>query len=267
MPVRNPFSRAPLSLVLGLSLVALLASSTQAVSPIGAAWSVEQIRSSAAEGDMVTLQGHVVSIREERFFTLEDTAGGQIITDIPQHLQRELGTPEKGETIGVRGKYDHKTLLDEEASRTSDPEKTWGIRVSALDRNIETSGRNPHAPDSGPVKPAATSLSAPAAPVTAVTIATPNTPDHLKARLTAARQKALAARDELGDANESHARGLYKKLDGAEMTGLGANQKRAQGNYDEAISAIGPLVDEARESGLDPKLIELYEAGITGPPR
>jgi hypothetical protein len=267
MPVRNPFSRAPLSLVLGLSLVTLLASSTQAAPPIGGAWSVEQIRSSAAEGDMVTLKGRVVSISNKRFFTLEDTAGGQIIADIPQYLRRDLGTPEKGETIGVRGKYDHKKHLDGEKAATSDPQKTWGIRVSALDRKIETSGRNPQAPDSGAVKPAATSSSAPAAPVTAVTIATPNTPADLKARLTAARRKALVARDELGDANQSHARGLYKKLNGAEMTGLEANQKRAQGNYDEAISAIKPLVDEARESGLDPKMIELYEAGITGPPR
>ena len=46
-----------------------------------------------------------------------------------------------------------------------------------------------------------------------------------------------------------------------------ASEKQAQQAYDDAIDAIEPLVEEARSSGLDPKLIELYEAGLTRPAR
>jgi uncharacterized protein YdeI (BOF family) len=268
MSVRKSVSCTPLLLVLAFSLATLLATSAQANSPrVGAAWSVEQIRSSAKEGGFVTMRGQVVSISRGRFFMLEDTAGGKIIVDIPDYLTRDLGTPNRGETIAVSGKFDHKKLLDSNKSKSEEPGKNWGIRVSALDRNIETSGRNPNAPDAASPETVPTSSNVPAAPLTTGTLATPNTPKDLKARLSAARQKALAARDDLGDANASHARGLHQKLDATKMTTLAADQKRAQDTYNAAISAVRPLVDEARESGVDPKLLELYEAGITGPPR
>ena len=150
-----------------------------------------------------------------------------------------------------------------------------------MDRDVSTSGRNPkHAgpaprpPGAAASKPAPATQSpdtaakpAPAAPSGAVTLATPNTSEELKARLTVARKHALTAQKELESANAALARGLYRKVEGAEEAALSASQKRAQQGYDEAIVAIEPLVEEARESGVDPKVIDLYEAGITKPRR
>jgi hypothetical protein len=185
---------------------------------------------------------------------------------IPDHLLREIGDPKKGEAIRVRGKYDHRTHLDVDKSKEADPGKHWGIRASAVDRNVETSGRNPSPPEHRvPANADAVTKAAPAAPLTAVTVGGPNTPGELKARLTAARKTALAAQKKLEDANADFARGEYRKVDGAERGALSGNQKSAQQEYNEAIDAMLPLVEEAHESGVDPKVIELYEAGLTKP--
>ena len=267
MSVRRLHSRDLLSPVLLLaSLLTLLASVAQAEAPSpGSSWGVEKIRSEAREGQVVTLQGRVVSVSRSRFFMLQDVSGKQMITLIPEHLLREIGKPEKGERIRVRGKYGHKTLLDVEKSKKSVSDNTWGIRVSSVDRNIPSSGRNPSpadrvAPNTGPDMKAA-----PAAPLSAVTIGTPNTPEELKVRLSVARKSALAAQKKLEDANAESARGEYRKVEGAEREALSGSQTRAQQEYDEAIAEMLPLVEEAHEAGIDPKLIEIYEAGITKP--
>jgi len=99
------------------------------------------------------------------------------------------------------------------------------------------------------------------------TVGTPNTPAELKARLTAARKHVLATQKKLDDSKADFARGEYRNVEGAERDALTANQKRAQQEYDEAVTVISPLVEEAREAGVDPKVLELYEAGITKPQR
>jgi hypothetical protein len=227
---------------------------------------VARIHSDAQEGQVVTLEGHVVSISRKRFFTLEDASGERIITVIPDHLQREIGNPAKGETIRVRGKYGHKTFLDVDKSKKSVPHKTWGIRVSAVDRNVSTSGRN-LTPDPAMLDERIEPKASPAAPLSAVTIATPNTTAELKERLSAARKRALEAQKKLGNVKADVARGTYRNVEGAEKAALSASEEQAQHEYDEAAAAIEPLVKEARESGVDPKLLELYEAGITKPRR
>jgi hypothetical protein len=185
---------------------------------------------------------------------------------IPNHLMRETGKPEKGETIRVRGKYDHKTHLDVDKSKKSDRRKNWGIRVSAIDRNVTTSGRNLNPPDhSAPTSADPATKATPAAPMNAATIGGPNATGELKARLTIARKTALAAQKKLENANAEFARGEYRKVEGAERDALSGNQKRAQQEYNEAIDAMLPLVEEAHESGVDPKVIKLYEAGLTKP--
>ena len=259
-------------LLLCVSALALFASIAQAEdrpSRLGLSWGVERIHSEAREGDTVTLEGRVVSISRSRFFTLQDAAGDQIVTDIPNHLMRDTGKPKSGETIRVRGKYDHKTHLDVDKSKKADTRKNWGIRVSAIDRNVSTSGRNTGAPEH--VTPSSTTgeKAAPAAPMGSAlgTVGTPNTPAELKARLTAARKHVLATQKKLDDSKADFARGEYRKVEGAERDALSANQKRAQQEYDEAVAVISPLVEEAREAGVDPKVLELYEAGITKPQR
>jgi uncharacterized protein YdeI (BOF family) len=231
--------------------------------------SIDQIRSDAREGDSVTVQGRVVSVRNSRLFTLEDDSGSQIVVVIPNHVQREQGKPENGEVIRIRGKYDHKTFVDTRSKDKGAPEKTWGVRVSELARNVETSGRNPHRPDpsaSAPhEKPSA--KEAPAAPVGLVTVGTPNTPRALKDQLGAARQRALKARKDLESANVAFNRAESDGIQAAERADLAQRQAQAQQEYDDAIAAIGPLVEEAREAGVDPKAIELFEAGVTKAPR
>jgi hypothetical protein len=270
MPIRPSPSLALPVLLLLACLSWVFASSVQAEpSRLGSSWGVERIRAEARDGDAVTLKGRVVSVSRSRFFTLVDESGGQIVTVIPNYLQREIGTPGTGETIRVRGQYDHKTFLDYGKTKTSDPQKTWGIRVTAVDRNLTASGRNPELADRP--MPDATSAPAPsatpAAPAEVVTIATPTIPGALTERLSVARKRALKAQEDLENANAAQARGTYRKVEGAEMDALSANQKRAQQEYAGAIAEIPPLVEEARQAGLDPKLIELYEAGITKPQR
>jgi uncharacterized protein YdeI (BOF family) len=249
------------------SLLALVASVAQAGTPrLGPSWGVDRIRSEAREGDIVTLEGRVVSVSRSRFFTLQDGSGDQIIVVIPDHLLREIGEPSQGEAIRVRGKYDHKTHLDVDKSKESDPGKNWGIRVSAVDRNLATSGRNPNPPEHrAPTSSDAVTKAAPAAPMSAVTVGGPNIEGELKARLATARKTALAAQKKLENANTEFARGEYRKVEGAEKDALFGSQKRAQQEYDEAIAAMLPLVEEAHESGVNPKAIELYEAGLTKP--
>ena len=249
------------------SLLALVASTAQAGTPrLGPSWGVDRIRSEAKEGDVVTLEGHVVSVSRSRFFTLEDVSGEQILVAIPNHLLRETGKPGKGETIRVRGKYDHRTHLDVDKSQKSDPRKNWGIRVSAMDRNVSTSGRNPNPADSvAPSAPVPSARETPAAPMGAASVGGPKLPVELKSRLAAARKTALAAQGKLENANTEFARGQYRNVEGAERDALSGSQKRAQQEYDEAIAAMLPLVEEAHESGVDPKAIDLYESGLTKP--
>jgi hypothetical protein len=260
MSVRISFSRDLLMLVLLASLPTLFAFSAQA-------GDVSRIHADAKEGQVVTVLGHVVSISRKVVFTLEDESGDQILAVIPDHLQRTVGTPKKGETIRVQGKYDHKTFLDGAKSTKASKDKNWGIRVAAVERNLSSSGRNPTPdPAMSHVQPEAESNASPAAPLSAVTIATPNTTKDLKNRLSIARQHALGAQKELGNARAEVARGIHRNVKGAEQAAFAAREERAQRKYDGAINAIEPLVEEARDSGLDPKLIELYEAGITQPP-
>lgn len=263
------------ALLLGLLFCfAVLGSSIAAAAPdepwrLRSATSVDKIRAEARPGDSVTLQGRVVSIRNSRLFTLEDDAGSQIVVVIPNFVQREIGKPVRGEVIRVRGKYDHKTFVDTGHKDKGTAEKTWGIRVSELVRNVETSGRNPHRPDPSATTPHEhpSAKEAPAAPAGLVTVGTPNTPKALKEQLGAARQRVLKARKNLESANFALIRAEAEDRSASERSVLSEGQAHAQQEYDDSIAAIPPLVEEARAAGVDPKVIELYEAGITKAPR
>lgn len=117
--------------------------------------------------------------------------------------------------------------------------------------------------DGAPPAPAA-----PAAPKTstgAITVVSPKTPEALKSQLVAARKQALAAREDLESASAAYARAQYEGLPAPKQSALSADQQRAQQAYEEALAEIGPLVEQAHRVGLDPKVIELYEAGLTKP--
>jgi hypothetical protein len=228
--------------------------------------SIEKVRSEAQKGDFVSVRGTVTRISSNRFFDLQDEFGAQMIVLISDHIQREAGTPRTGETIRVRGKYDHKTLLQPSKAERADPEKNWGIRVSNLERNLSVSGRNPHQAPAWDPEPLTTSPT-PAAPAGDLRVASPRASSELKERMGKARQRVLSAQRVASEADAKLAQGQYRGVSGAELEELETEQEAAQLQIAEAKSAIAPLVDEARGEGVDETLLELYESGITRPKR
>ena len=259
-----------LMLVLGASLLATVAIAAPKGSwREGPIWTVERVRSQAREREIVAVQGRIVDIRESRLFTIEDERGDRIVVRIPDYVQRETGKPATGEAIRVRGMYDHKTFIDVEREEkgSDEDEKNWGIRVSELARNVEMSGRNPR-PDpstkglSTAVEPAPSS---PAAPEGLKTVGTPNAPKALKLRMGEARQRALKSREALEDANAAAVHAAGRGATDTTGTALATRRDQAQREYEAALEAMRALAEEARASGLDPRVVDLYEAGITKP--
>jgi hypothetical protein len=259
-------------LVSGASLLATLASAApQGSWREGPIWTVERVRSEARAREIVAVQGRVVDIHESRLFTIEDERGDRIVVRIPDHVQRETGKPETGEAIRVRGMYDHKTFLDVERKEkgNDEDEKTWGIRVSELARNVEMSGRNLRPDPSTKGLPTAVGPepSAPAAPEGLKTVGTPNAPKALKLRMAEARQRALKSREALENANAAVARATGQRVTDTTGTSLATRRDQAQQEHQAALEAMRALAEEARASGLDARVIDLYEAGITKPSR
>jgi len=253
--------------LLAIAAVAVVGSASAEPS----AESISMIREWAKAGDWVSARGRVVDVSESRFFTIEDEANDQIIVEIPDFLTRELGMPERGEKIRVQGKYDRRSLRYSDTATSAEPAEDWGIRAARLDRNLPSSGVNPD-PDPAPRKAAEAlrreaSDASPAAPGGVMTVATPDTPAALKGRMMAARKRALAAKAQLESASAAYARAEYEQTPASQRSALSASQQTAQQAYDQALEEISALVEQARESGVDPEVLELYEAGLTKPPQ
>jgi hypothetical protein len=273
MPKRTTPNRAVLLCLLAAAVtfagIASLAGAAPAARPLGAVWSVKQIRSNATERANVSVRGRIVSARDSRLFTIEDEWGDRIVVRIPDFLQRDSGKPKMGEAIHVTGMYTHKTFLDvgRKKSGKSDDLKTWGIRVSELARNVQLGGRNLHLPDEPKAQKSHGGTNArnttPAAPAGLATVGTPNAPKALKVRMSSARQRVIRARTDLETANMEFNRAGEQSGN----TALADRQASAQREYTAAIDAIPSLVEEARAEGIAPQVIDLYEAGITKPSR
>jgi uncharacterized protein YdeI (BOF family) len=204
----------------------------------------------AESGDRFVVEGIVVDSKDDRIFLVRDDSGEMYVV-IPDFLKREHGVPGTHERIRVSGRYDHKKL---------DPEIT-GMRVQEMERLGKAGPAHSSAPeDSAEAAPAATSAAArPAAPAPGATVRAPSTPDEWKARLAGARQELLAAEKALDEANAAYGHELRDAKTPADVDpAVAANLERAEARVLSARQALPGLVEEARNAGVSPELLELY---------
>jgi hypothetical protein len=135
------------------------------------------------------------------------------------------------------------------------------MRVQEMERLGKAGPAHSSAPeDSAEAAPAATSAAArPAAPAPGATVRAPSTPDEWKARLAGARQELLAAEKALDEANAAYAHELRDAKTPADVDpAVAANLERAEARVLSARQALPGLVEEARNAGVSPELLELY---------
>jgi uncharacterized protein YdeI (BOF family) len=229
--------------------------------------SIEQLRSVSREGDYVTVEGRVLRAKPaDNLYMIEDDTG-TIIVKIPNHIVRDTGKPARQETIRVSGVYGHKTFVDVRSIKPSSDGSEWGIRVRQLDRKLAGSGSNPN-PDTAGDGDVSTSEarkasreSAPAALDS--NVRSPKLKSEAKQRMADARKRVLELKRETAEAEAAYARGLHTQMGPDELAYLEAKLEASEQELAEARAAIGPLAEEARESGVDERTIRLYEAGIS----
>jgi uncharacterized protein YdeI (BOF family) len=252
-----------------LIAAALLTTTTMALAQdrvdarTGSAMPIASVREVALEGDFVTIQGLVVRVRtQSNLFMIQDDTG-EMLVRIPNHLQREFGAPEEDERIRVTGKYGHKTFMDAEGAQQGPAdggERTWGVRVQRLARNLSGGFRNPSPADAAVPTPAPSTAGSPAAMEKRAYH--PKASEDLKTRMSTARQRVIASERVRKDARAEHARALREGLQGPELEGILARSAKSEQDFNEAFAEIPPLVEEAREAGLDDGVIRMYEAGM-----
>jgi hypothetical protein len=92
--------------------------------------SIAEIRASAKEGDLVTVEGRVTDVRtgsgSRQIVTLEDDSD-RVLIRVPEYLLRELNEgrdPQVGNRVRVSGKWGH-AYLDEDI---------WGLQAEHAER-------------------------------------------------------------------------------------------------------------------------------------
>ena len=259
MPI---FARA-LALAFSLLLAAPLFAAAQddTYTTLVRAQSIEKLRRTAREGDFVTVQGRVIRVyRTGNLFEIEDDTG-KIVVRIPDYVTRDGGRPARNESVRVSGQYDHKTFVDQRNVKHTSDGADWGIRVRQLDREISVSGRNPTPDPAHAMEQKPRQAAAPAA--IGSTVTPPKLDAELKARMGAAADRVRAANRETSEAEAAYARGLHLRPGDDEMAYLENELRRNEQAQSEARAEIPPLVREARENGIDEKLIEMYLSGLS----
>jgi uncharacterized protein YdeI (BOF family) len=221
----------------------------------GGVISIEKARKMAETGDYFAIEGVITKSLGGRIFVVSDDTGEMKVL-IPEYLTREKGEPAVSEKIRVSGKYDRKKL----------DHSVQGMRVSNLYRMGKvTGGRGEGAASSAattptrlPTPPAAAMTEA-GAPKTVV----PNAPRELVDRIRAARVEYEAASKDVDDAAEVYARALYKARDGGQVDPAVVERlQKAEARMAEVAQIIPPLVEEAREAGVDDTLIQMYQQSL-----
>ena len=84
--------------------------------------------------------------------------------------------------------------------------------------------------------------------------------DDLEEQLVGARKNLLAKQEQLRNANSDWAQAQYEadRAGTAVDSNVLLRQASAQEEADAARAAMGPLVEQARESGMSPQLLDLY---------
>ena len=92
--------------------------------------SIAEIRASAKEGDLVTVEGRITDVRtgsgSRQIVTLEDDSD-RVLIRVPEYLLRELNEgrdPQVGNRVRVSGKWGH-AYLDE---------GVWGLQAEHAER-------------------------------------------------------------------------------------------------------------------------------------
>lgn len=88
----------------------------------------------------------------------------------------------------------------------------------------------------------------------------PSASKELEEQLTSARRNWLQKKSDLDDANGARARAEYQALQTGSPVdpAIIARQDKAKAEASAAHAALAPLVEQAREAGMSPELLDLY---------
>ena len=209
---------------------------------------IAEARENADTGDYFSIEGIVVSNRQNRFFTIQDRSGEMVVV-IPEYITREQGVPKNNERVRVSGKYDQKKL----------DTSVKGMRVIRLHRFGSMGGaKGDPSPSLAPIRSTETS---PAAPwrESGATVFRPTAPAELKERMRAKRIEFGVAKKEVEAAASIYADALYAAGDGPVDPAVQDRLEQAEARMGEIVDSLSPLLDEARAAGISDDLISLYK--------
>jgi hypothetical protein len=212
---------------------------------------IAEAQEKAESGDRFAIEGVVVASTSDRLFTLRDDSG-QMYVLIPEFLTREHGFPKRNEVIRVAGRFAHAPLdRDVTGMKAQDLERlgNQGARVGAPSGEAAaTSGTGP-----APARPA------PAAPGE-LRVKSPSVPAEWKQRLGDTRARLLAAEKDVQVARTAYARALRDAgSESAVDPAITARMRTAEAELAAVRRELPELVEGARQAGVDPKLLALYE--------
>jgi uncharacterized protein YdeI (BOF family) len=212
---------------------------------------ISEAQEKAESGDRFAIEGVVVESKSGRVFTLRDDSGEMYIL-IPDFLVRKHGTPKRNEVIRVAGRFDKKHL---------DPGIT-GMKVQDLERLGKQGARvgSPSGEEEATSgAEAARTRPAPASPGQ-VRVKSPSVPAEWKERLGDARDRLLAAEKDVQVARTAYARALRDAgSKSAVDPAITARMDAAEAELAQVRREMPKLVEDARQAGVDPKLLSLYE--------
>lgn len=236
-----------------IGLVALVLSEAHAQpASTGGGTPIAQAQRSAKTGDYFSIEGIVVSNRQNRFFTIRDDSGEMLVV-IPEYITREQGVPANNERVRVSGKYDTKKL-------DASVKGMRVIRLHRLGRDLGATGASRARADSPPPAPPTTTPPA-ALPMAGpgVTVIRPTVSADLKERLRAQRIEFSAAKAEVDAAASNYADALYAAGDGPVDPAIQARLQQAEAEMGDVVGSLSKLLEEAEASGVPSDLLILYQ--------
>ena len=128
-----------------------------------------------------------------------------------------------------------------------------GIAASLCSASATSAEDAPAKANSARTQPAAT------AAIDQPTVTYTPTAGPWRDKLQDARRRVLDATAKLDDINAAYARALYEQADASQIAVHVKQRARAQKQLSEARAAIPPRVEGARQDGVSPRILELYE--------
>ncbi|MGH0036394.1 MAG: NirD/YgiW/YdeI family stress tolerance protein [Myxococcota bacterium] len=217
--------------------------------------SIAEVREKAEMGDLITIEGTVKFSKEDRYFRLSDGTGEMVVL-IPNHVARESGIPERDDRIRVTGAFDREKL----------DKRVYGVRVQSMERlGRDTGARGNAAPTASSPSPtpppARVEQSAPDSGESGEpSLIQPQMERAWVERLRTAMREYVAAVHESEEARSALASALYEAgtLE-ATNPAVVERERRAQAEFERTHANVRQTVVEAREAGVSPKILRLYE--------